>query len=741
MTLTICAVLLVVFSGIASAEIIGGGDATTSEDVTPKRVKGVGDVVFSFTGPDNGAAGLTWDGTNLWLADAWSGNIYKIDPSDGSVISSFAAPTNYPTGLAWDGTNLWVVCEQAATAYKLDPSDGSVISSIHLPGYGEPDPNSACITWDGDYLWHADYTHNTIYKLEPSDGSVVSSFASPGSGPSGLTWDGTYLWHSDFATDTIYKLDPSDGSVVLSFASPASHPWDLAWDGAYLWNADHPSNTVYKIDVGVTDDDGTFSFSVLGTGDYITSSDLNNWDADLTYIIAELLGDVDQNERDAAVEPNDFYDEDAGADPPGADVSDLLYFTGHGSTGKVWLCDGTKEYSLDYNDIEANSDGWDLDLEWALFATCSTLEDDNWKVVLQHGAHTLCGYDDVTLDIVDTYVAYLFFYLTAGYRLPIVDSWKYANLLVGEGDWKCIFHEGNRNDHLWGFGSVGQDYLGTGDIIIYKTASQKPATTFNENLTSIIELAKLSDEKEVIPSLISVTPSSREIKETFNYFECNGKRIKEMEFRDEKAYYATDDAHTVILYPSGATIYFASDSDSKGENSGISISKQKAIAIAEKFIEEHGGLPTDSYLKNVLPVVQLKDGSTSVDGFIVKYGRKYDDMKVCGYAGDGMVVEVGANGNVQYFYKLWRNIAGTSGRNYVTISAKECLEKALPQIQQLIKGDRYTISNMELVYYSELFNKEQREIIPAWKIDIADTQGRADDYVFVDAASGKLIIP
>ena len=247
MALAICVVICVVcFIGTVSAEIIGGGDATTSEKET---LKGVGDVVFSFTGPDSGAAGLTWDGTNLWLADIWSGNIYKIDPSDGSVISSFTAPTSYPTSLAWDGTNLWVVCEQAATAYKLDPSDGSIISAIHLPGYGESDPNSACITWDGAYLWHADYTHNKIYKLDPSDGSVVSSFASPGSGPSGLTWDGTHLWHSDPGADTIYKLDPSDGSVVLSFTAPASHPWDLAWDGAYLWNADIDANTVYKIDV------------------------------------------------------------------------------------------------------------------------------------------------------------------------------------------------------------------------------------------------------------------------------------------------------------------------------------------------------------------------------------------------------------------------------------------------------------------------------------------------------------
>ena len=523
--------------------------------------------------------------------------------------------------------------------------------------------------------------------------------------------------------------NPSAIDIVIVNIDVAS---DCYWDYAPAGGDGHAT-----YNIGVTDDDNTFSFSVLGVGDYVYSPDLNNWDADLTYIIAELLGDVDQNEHDAAVEPDDFYDEDTGADPPGADVSDLLYFTGHGSPGEVMLCDGTKEYSLDYNDIENNSDGWDLDLEWALFASCDTLEDDNWKVVLQHGAHILCGYDGITLDYVDTWIIYRFFKLAALFRLPIVDSWKYANLLAGEGDWKCIFHEGNRNDHLWGFGSVGQDYLGTDDIIIYKTASQKSSRALNKNLTSTI----VSDKREVVSPLISVTLSFREIKETFNYFGFNDKEIKEMEFRGEKAYYATDNAHTVIVYPSGATIYFADHSDPKDENSEISISKQEAITIAKNFIEEHGGLSEDSYLESVMPVVRIKDGSTSVDGFIIKYGRKHDDMKICGYTGDGIVIEVGANGDVRYFYKLWRNIARTSGKKYVTISAKECLEKALPQIQRLIKGDRYTISNMELVYYSESFNKEQREIIPAWKIDIADPQGRADDHVFIDATSGKLIIP
>jgi streptogramin lyase len=262
----ICLLSLLNFSNVVTAvnggienmdaeisPVIGGG---LSEEETGIAIEEsilifpqIDNVIFSFAGPDSAAAGLTWDGTHLWLADIFSGKIYKIDPSDGSVLLSFVAPADYPTGLAWDGSNLWVVCEQNATAYKLDPQNGSVISSIQLPSFGEDDPNAACITWDGEYIWHTDYTHDMIYQLNASNGSVISSFASPGSNPSGLAFDGEYLWHSDTGSDRIYRIDPFNGTVVSSFASSASHPWDLAWDGTYLWNADPADNIVYKIDV------------------------------------------------------------------------------------------------------------------------------------------------------------------------------------------------------------------------------------------------------------------------------------------------------------------------------------------------------------------------------------------------------------------------------------------------------------------------------------------------------------
>ncbi|MEE9230177.1 MAG: hypothetical protein V3U86_05680, partial [Acidobacteriota bacterium] len=67
----------------------------------------IGDVISSFSAPGTKPRGLTWDGTNLWLADTNTDLIYELTTT-GTVLSSFATPSIEPTGLTWDGTNLWL---------------------------------------------------------------------------------------------------------------------------------------------------------------------------------------------------------------------------------------------------------------------------------------------------------------------------------------------------------------------------------------------------------------------------------------------------------------------------------------------------------------------------------------------------------------------------------------------------------------------------------------------------------
>jgi DNA-binding beta-propeller fold protein YncE len=184
----------------------------------------------------------------LWSVGKFSCKVYKINPVSGSVVASFEKPflgvvsDPEPSGLTWDESNLWLAEMTSNRLYNA-----TATGSIRLY-FNAPNDSPWGLAWDGMYLWNADRDQRKIYRLDADDwGKVLGSFASPGNNPCGLTWADNYLWNADFGERKIFKIDPQSGSVVTSFSAPGEAPSGLAWDGAYLWNADKNSRTIYRI--------------------------------------------------------------------------------------------------------------------------------------------------------------------------------------------------------------------------------------------------------------------------------------------------------------------------------------------------------------------------------------------------------------------------------------------------------------------------------------------------------------
>jgi sugar lactone lactonase YvrE len=242
-----------VLPGLASRTHAANFNHETWSAAPKERLAGTGThaLVFSCDSPVSGNAGLTWDGSRLWIADYDTQRAYKVDPSNCSSSFSIPLPGTYPFGLAWDGHYIWQADADMDTIYKLNPSNGDVLASFASPG-----EFPSGLAWENGHLWNADMhcaglgcTPTNIYKLSAS-GNLLATFASKGSVPTGLAFDGKYLWHSDNGTQTIYKLDPQDLSIIDSFPSPGPYPNDLAWDGKYLWVVDNWTDKLYKYDTG-----------------------------------------------------------------------------------------------------------------------------------------------------------------------------------------------------------------------------------------------------------------------------------------------------------------------------------------------------------------------------------------------------------------------------------------------------------------------------------------------------------
>jgi len=219
--------------------------------VPGKAFSYTGQVVKSFETPGSFPTGLTWDGTNLWLADRKECKIYCIHSVNGSVIRTIETPGYWPMGMAWDGEALWNVDIKGGLpltehyngkVYRIDPNDGTILRTIQAPS-----KNPRGLTWDGKYLWCTDNDENTIIQFSPEDGTTIKELKAPAKDPRGLTYDGRYLWVSDRLTDEIYMIDPETGSTLLITNAPGPFTRGLTFDGVFLWAVDYQSDEIFQL--------------------------------------------------------------------------------------------------------------------------------------------------------------------------------------------------------------------------------------------------------------------------------------------------------------------------------------------------------------------------------------------------------------------------------------------------------------------------------------------------------------
>ncbi len=211
-------------------------------------------------------AGITTDGTNLYVTEGWDNTIRKIAISTGIVTTLAgtagtsgssdnigpAASFSSPQGITTDGTNLYVTDTGNSTVRKVEIPTGAVTTLAGTPGVsGTTDSASSAarfygpqgITTDGTNLYVADTGNSTIRKIVISTGAVTtlagiagSTGAADGVGatarfsfPTGITTDGTYLYVTEimmlgasslnssqprFGNNLIRKIEISTGTVT-----------------------------------------------------------------------------------------------------------------------------------------------------------------------------------------------------------------------------------------------------------------------------------------------------------------------------------------------------------------------------------------------------------------------------------------------------------------------------------------------------------------------------------------------
>jgi len=188
-----------------------------------------GNVLSSFDWTHGIVSGLAWEGLPdddavLWIAEAFTGNIYKVTTS-GEELLKIESELADVAGLALENSNLWVIDRGNFTVNQIDAS-GNTVNSFSIDAY---DGSPSGLTWDGSAFWLCESFNNKIIQLT-KEGDLLQAFSGPGTNATEIEWDGKYLWISDIVTDRIYQIQvehvPAMASAKIVF-SPDK--WNIQW--------------------------------------------------------------------------------------------------------------------------------------------------------------------------------------------------------------------------------------------------------------------------------------------------------------------------------------------------------------------------------------------------------------------------------------------------------------------------------------------------------------------------------
>ena len=115
-------------------------------------------------GASQSYSSIAYDGSHLWIAWHWfrydqpvsqTQRILKVDPETGNVVAQYPVPPGTRNdgahGLTWDGTTLWHMKDQRLSA--IDRATGLVTAQYRIPEVWRP----SGLAWAKDALWIAEF--------------------------------------------------------------------------------------------------------------------------------------------------------------------------------------------------------------------------------------------------------------------------------------------------------------------------------------------------------------------------------------------------------------------------------------------------------------------------------------------------------------------------------------------------------------------------------------------------------
>lgn len=181
---------------------------------------------------------LTFSGDALWAVDSLS-RVVALNYNSGELIRELMVPLP-AAGVAYDGIDLWLSVRDEPRLLQVNIISGSLIRALNLPR-GRLGP----LDYAGGRLYVCDRLSNSILVVDPENGAIERSLPQPGVAIDGVCLDGIHLWTIDGTQMKLFRLTAS-GALVNQYQPPSRHASGLAFAAGILWCGDE-TGKIFKL--------------------------------------------------------------------------------------------------------------------------------------------------------------------------------------------------------------------------------------------------------------------------------------------------------------------------------------------------------------------------------------------------------------------------------------------------------------------------------------------------------------
>ncbi len=173
---------------------------------------------------------LAFSGDVLWVVDAQA-QVLALNYTSGALVRELEFAQG-AAGVAYDGEDLWLSVKSSSQLVLVNVVNGAQIRALNLPR-GDLGP----LDYSGGKLYVADRLANAVLVVDPLTGAIERSIPQPGFGIDGVSHDGVDLWTIDASQMKIFRL-AGDGTLVNQYQTPSRSASGLANAQGIFWCGD-----------------------------------------------------------------------------------------------------------------------------------------------------------------------------------------------------------------------------------------------------------------------------------------------------------------------------------------------------------------------------------------------------------------------------------------------------------------------------------------------------------------------